>query len=234
MHGVERDEMKYFRGEPYLTGKKIMTYERQSVGSDDVREFLVSAVGELHVVMVDGEARNISARPFRLLSSEQRWRDVVKQLAADAQIIAVVPEASNSLIDEIRMIASENLHKTMFMMPSSHARWKQGEPYISGMTRRDRWTESMPALPIALPDYSESGAILTCLHVDAPPVSLPYTIRTVAELAVEHQADGIPLSAALQSLNEKGLLSPMLDELANKEAYLSTSHAWLEIFRSHS
>ena len=126
--------------------------------------------------------------------------------------------------EEIRAIADDSLPKSLFIMPPSKTSGQRTESdtWVSGMTRRDRWVESIAELPIELPDYSEEGAILRFSHTCAPASVLPYNRKTILGLVQEHCREGIPLERVVQRLHSKGLLTIMLNELERRSDQLTS------------
>jgi hypothetical protein len=212
---VEREEVRLIRGDLYPTGRKYKAYEHGKAKTDDISNFLSSAAHELTIVIITGNAYSLSDKPFCILSSDDQWWSVFGELKAGAQLIAVAPEPSKSLTEEIRAIVGEVLDKSIFIMPPSRTfdLGTGGDTWVSGLTRRDRWADAIAGLPITLPDYSEEGAILRFSHVGARASILPYKRETIMSLLEEHYCEGIPLGRAVQELYSKDLLTPMLLEL---------------------
>jgi hypothetical protein len=216
---VEREETRLVRGEIVPTGRKIKDYEHGQEREDDVRSFLLSAANGVHVIIIDGDVKSLSISPFSILSLNSEWRSVFEELKCRAQLIAVVPEASKSLLEEIQRIKDmDELDRCVFLMPPSQAVNHGSE--LVGMTRRERWTESRVALPVDLPQYDEKGAVLIFSKTGSLVSASPYNKQVLAQLLLNRSTEGAPLAHALAVLDDKGLLSHTLTELRNRSERL--------------
>jgi hypothetical protein len=212
---VEREQTIFFRGEEFPTGKKYKDFVHDNFVEDDVRIFIKSAIGNLHCVVIDGDKNPLSVAPLPILSTEQ-WIDIFEILAGNAQLIVIVPEASKSLKEEIsRLKAAEALCQCVFLMPPSQTPTRATERatgWVSGLSRRNRWTESAKEVPIHLPEYDEHGAILV-LSPDGDWRHLTYTATSLRSLLEERSANGHSLREVIALLDQRGLLSDTWKEL---------------------
>jgi hypothetical protein len=220
---VEREETRAVRGsiDRLPTGRKYKDYEHQTLRADDVIAFIVSSTSDLPVVIIDGNSQNLSAAPFSVLSTDKQWWPAFKVLAQGAYLIAVVPEASLSLLDEMKWVVAQYREKTVFLMPPSMQQENETpDTWLSGMTRRERWEEIIGQLPVELPDYTERGAIVRLPDRHSEPVCNPYERETIEGLARERRPGGASIRAALAQLQAQDLLAPLVDELEQRAVQL--------------
>lgn len=210
LRGEEREEMRTFRGERFPTGRKYVEYVREDQRVDHVLSFLLEAVQGTHIVVIDGKESSMSIEILCVLSSDAEWRHVFEELKEGAQLIAIVPESSPSLTEEIvRVAGTTSLGKCVFLMPPSTGL----SSARSGMTRRSGWEESRKKLPIRLPGYTEDGALLTFAAIDDPPNVLSYDRASLEQILANHSEDGVSLGQALATLQDKKLLPKTLTVL---------------------
>jgi hypothetical protein len=221
----ERDQLRMVRGEPTPTGRTYQVSERTDERTDEVVVFLSNLLRRAHLLVIDGEARDLILDPLRILSRDEEWWTVFESLAEKAQLVIVVPEASRSLTREIAsMREARLLSSCLFLMPPSRARSDgDGEGALSGATRRERWTESRSALPLALPDYDEAGALLVFDERGALAERLPYAAASFDRVLDARADRGVPLREALGALRAKGLLDQTLGELVQRAKRLGAS-----------
>ena len=206
LRDVEREEMRMIRGERIPTGRKYKETVREDQRVDDVRTFLLAAAKDLPIVHIDRDERSMSSDMLCLLSSDKWWQ-IFEQLRDGAQLIAIMPEFTRSLKEEIETLAdTSHLNKCVFIMPPSSS------PGLArfGMTRRKRWGELRERLPMRLPEYSEEGALLMFATSGDLSLQLRYKDVDLARVLEVHSQDGIPLGQALSALYSKDLLPETL------------------------
>jgi hypothetical protein len=209
---VERDEMRSLHGELMQTGRKVKRPVYQTVYSDDVTEFFVSSALGSHVVIINSDPKELSSVPLTIVS-DQWWR-VLQELAAGACLIVIVPEPSNSLLEEIESMIAQHGQKTVFVMPPSKREGPEGE--LIGMARRERWQEIQAMTPVELPDYDESGALWMFTKPGSARVTRPYSGKTIEQLIRGHRKGGSSLATVSAKLSELGLLDPMEREIEGR------------------
>jgi hypothetical protein len=222
---VVREKFIMVRGDEFPTGKEYTDYERSDENVDDIRLFVSSAVGKLHVVMIDGNAESLSAGPLCILSNDDDWESMFEQLMLSAALVVVIPEGSPSLRKEVEsIIDKKTLHKCILLMPPSRVRSTETftglKQWYAGMTRRKQWEEFRADFPISLPNYSEDGAILTFFGSSSNANCWPYAKETLIRSLEEHLSEGLPLARSIADLNTRGLLRPTLTELERRRKQL--------------
>lgn len=214
----ERESMRMVRSELLPTGRKYVEYTRADEHLDDVMSFLVSSIPATHIVLIDGDVKRLTFEPLVILSPDEKWKEIFHELKLRAQFIVIVPEYSASLSLELQSIKdSELLGKCIFVMPPSRNESPSSDPKspaLSGRTRRQSWEECRDKLDVQLPEYRDSGALLTFARVGGSACRIDtYDSSTLNMLVNSAPQDGSSLGAVLAQLRLSGLLDKTLDEL---------------------
>jgi len=211
----EREATRMVRGEPIPTGQKYTHYAHTNISADNVTDFLVSGTPDLHVVHINGVGASLTNAPLSLISSESHWWQVFTVLAGGAAVVAIVPETSASLVEEIKSVMTLLRHKTLFFMPPSVEDNAAGDgSWLSGATREKRWREIREQLALDLPEYAAEGMILLCPQADSLRLARhPYSQGTVAAFAGKNSAQCLSIGEAVCELERCDLLSPTVSEL---------------------
>lgn len=213
---VEREELRIVRGDVYPTGRTYKAYEEGHKLTDDVAHFLVSA--GLPVIFIDGKPESLSANPLSILSDDASWREIFNGLKAGARLVAVVPEDSPSLGEEIAaLVQSADLRNCVFLMPSTvkDSGKESSDQWISGRTRAQSWP-APAALALPLPDYTDEGGLLVPAEVPGQLQRLPYTRQALKRLLDGREAAGLPLAQAVDALRRRNLLELTLAEMERR------------------
>jgi hypothetical protein len=214
---VEREATRLVRGELISTGKKYKAYERHTLRDDDVVFFVTSAALDLHVLTINKDPQSLSAKPVSIISTSEQWWSAFEVLAEGACLIVIVPELSASLLKEMRNVITLHREKAIVLMPSSVAdNAQRSGVWLTGLTRRQRWEEIKPQIPLDLPEYTETGAIIIVADADQLPITYAYDQGVFEDIVRSHQREGAPAATALAKLHDAHLLTFTIGELERR------------------
>lgn len=212
---VEREAMRLVRGELIPTGRKYTDYIHTKVYTDNVNDFLVQCVPDFHVIHINGAKSPLMKEPLSLISTDSDWWRVFTVLASGAAVVAIVPERSASLLDEIRSVMASLRHKTILLMPPSVEDKEVSDgSWLSGATRENQWNEIRQQFPFDLPEYAAEGMILLSPETSSPRFERhPYSSGLVAAFADRNALQSLSIGEAVDQLDRMGLLYPTVSKL---------------------
>jgi hypothetical protein len=214
---VEREATRLVRGELIPTGRKYTVYDRDAVRDDNVVSFVIAAALDLHVFTINKNPEKLSAKPVSIISTPEQWWSAFEVLAKGACLIVIVPELSASLLKEIGSVMALHREKAIFLMPSSvEDKAQPSEVWLTGLTRRQRWEEIKPQIPLDLPEYTEAGAIIMLSDVDQLPTTEAYDPAVFEGIVRSHQQQGTLAATALAKLHDTHLLTLTIGELERR------------------
>jgi hypothetical protein len=105
---------------------------------------------------------------------DKLWFDAMKVLAAHAKAILVIPDNSESLVQEVAHVIRAHPCKVAFIMPPSdtgaETRWDVMKEYrFEGIDLSQIWSEARRAMQeagVTLPSYDRTGGVFRC-HPDS-------------------------------------------------------------------
>jgi hypothetical protein len=214
---VEREATRLVRGELIPTGKKYTVHDRDAVRDDNVVSFVIAAALDLHVFTINKNPEKLSAKPVSIISTPEQWWSAFEVLAKGACLIVIVPELSASLLEEIRSVMALHREKAIILMPSSvEDNTLRSDVWLTGFTRRQRWEEIRPQIPLDLPEYTETGAIIILADADQLPITHAYDQGVFEGIVRSHQQQGTPAATALATLHDTHLLTLTIGELERR------------------
>ena len=150
--GARSGHILYLRS--FIASPRLPRYDVAPWGQVDLEEILAGRLNRAPLLAL-GDAELLRFGPGRAVTTDESWREVLRQLAIEAQILLVVPCATQGTSWEMEWVAANKfLHKTCFVMPppgpGEEAWWR------ANWTELKHWSVR---LGVKLPEYTPEGCV---------------------------------------------------------------------------
>jgi tetratricopeptide (TPR) repeat protein len=137
----------------FIVGTRLPSFEVEPWGQVDLEEYLACKLDRSPLVAL-GDPDLDRFGPARVRTTDENWRRVLKPLAMEAQMLLVIPAATEGTSWEIEWVTTNKLlHKTCFVMPpgAAHEAWwtDNWEQVRQGAVR----------LGLKVPEYTPEGCV---------------------------------------------------------------------------